>query len=256
MKTFVKTAAAAALVSGFCTSASAGTVTVPYFGAFDEATVAGPVDGLPAGDYDTIGGLDDVGLFQLVAGTNTFEGSIFAPTDTADVFLVEVLAGFVLTGATINWGTNLPNNFGAPVGEYLYQSTGRINQPQAPSWFFEESSPTPEIFTINNLWDSPWGEAPAEFSSPTLSVGAGIYSSLIADQASGSCVLQQFIRPEDGFIGERCVEGLDYTMTFTVEQINVPVPEVSATGSLAAFASLFLFGTFLCERRGRDELAT
>ena len=35
----------------------------------------GPQDGSPAGDYDTIGGLDDVGLFNLVDGSNTFEGS-------------------------------------------------------------------------------------------------------------------------------------------------------------------------------------
>ena len=53
-------------------------MVVPYSGAFDEATVSAE-GGLPAGDYDTIGGLEDVGLFNLVVGANTFEGSVWTP---------------------------------------------------------------------------------------------------------------------------------------------------------------------------------
>jgi hypothetical protein len=123
---------------------SAGTVPVPYTGSYDEALVpADTTDGLPAGDFDTIDGIDDVALFQLVEGTNTFTGSIFSSQDPADSFNVEILSGFRLTGASIDWGTNLSGlSFTIPVPSgYLQQTSfvGGLTPPDpalfsAPRW--------------------------------------------------------------------------------------------------------------------------
>jgi len=60
----------------FSASASADVVVVPYTGTFNEAASA------PGGDYDNIGGLLDVGLFNLVAGNNTFIGAVHTPADS------------------------------------------------------------------------------------------------------------------------------------------------------------------------------
>lgn len=120
---------------------------------------------------------------------------------------------------TIDWGTNLPNNFGAPLSDYRYQNTKNEN---APSWFFEESSITPEIFTISELWDGAYGEAPKLFNAPALDVGPGIYSSSLIDQG-GSCLVRQFFG-SDGYIYTECAGKLDYVMTFIVETETPVVP--------------------------------
>lgn len=82
------------------TWANAGTVTVPYSGLYNETTA-------PSGDYDAIGGLSDVGLFNVVTGANTFTGSIYTPNDSSDFFAIGIGPNQIITGASILFGTNL-----------------------------------------------------------------------------------------------------------------------------------------------------
>jgi hypothetical protein len=179
-----------ALASG---TAQAASVVVPYSGSYDESVVPGPQDGLPAGDYDTLGGLEDVGLFNLIDGSNTFAGSVYTPTDSADVFLISVGANQTLDGASISFGTNLsPFNplFAAP----------------GPQWTLEESDTDPTIFNITNIGDD--GMTGAKTSiAPAFSRGEGVYSVLIGNGT---------FAPNNG-------GPVDYTMTFTVTS-TVPVP--------------------------------
>ncbi|WP_120500548.1 VPLPA-CTERM sorting domain-containing protein [Roseovarius sp. EL26] len=218
------------------TSAWAATVNVSYSGDFDEDTVLAE-DGLPAGDYDTIGGLEDVALFQLIEGTNLFHGSIEAPHDTADVFNIEIADGFRLIGASILWGINL-----SPI-DNPYQSTRLQGADGAPSWHVEESSVTPEIFTIDSLLNGPWGDEVATFNAPTLDVGPGIYLSTLRDNG-GTCAIKN-LPGSDGFLHPTCVDGIDYTMSFMVERVSttapVPVPAslpllLAGVGGIAAIS--------------------
>lgn len=78
----------------------AAAVIVPYSGIYNEVSQA------PGGDYDAIGGLVDVGQFNLQAGNNFFTGGIKTPSDSSDAFLVGIGSGLKLIGATITWGTN------------------------------------------------------------------------------------------------------------------------------------------------------
>lgn len=184
---------------GAAQMAAADTVVVPYTGAFDEASVLAE-GGLPAGDYDTIGGLDDVGLFNLVAGTNTFEGSVFTPGDSSDVFLIGIGANQTLTGASINFATN------ASPFNPLFAFPG-------PQWTLEESSTTPTIFNIQPL------NSPGVYDAPSFSRDEGIYSVLLGN----------------GTFGMNNGDPVDYTMTFTVTEVNpVPLP-----------AAVWLFGSAL-----------
>lgn len=218
-------------------SANAATVNVPYTGNFDEATVA-TQDGLPAGDYDTIGGLADVALFELVEGLNFFHGSIEAPTDTADVFNIAISAGLKLVGASILWGSNL-----SPI-DNPYQSTRLQGAGGAPSWHLEESSITPELFTIDSLLNGPWGDSPATFNAPSLDVGPGIYLSTLRDNG-GTCAMRNILGA-GGFLYPTCVDGIDYTMSFVVERTApAPIP-VPAGGFLLVGA---LGGLGLMRRR-------
>lgn len=210
--------------------AAAGTVLVPYTGSFDEAAVpSDPGDGLPAGDFDTIGGLADVGLFQLVEGTNTFTGSIYSPDDPSDGFNIEILTAHRLIGASIDWGTNLPGiSFSIPVPSgYLQQTSFVGGSFPPPEWTLEESSVTPEIFTISGLEGTNLGQSPQTKSTGALDVGPGIYLSLLRDLSS-TCAQSYREVDVDGQIGLEtyCVEGIDYTMTFNVEKLPSPPPEV------------------------------
>lgn len=210
----------------------AGLINVNYNGSFDESSIASE-GGLPAGDYDTVGGLNDVAVFQLVEGTNEFFGSVYSPQDGSDVFTVEVMSGFRLVGASINWATNLPGiplDFNNPAG-YLGQNTwGNA----APDWFFEESSITPEIFTINNLEASAVGFnfdiAPSFYTADSFVRGAGIYSSTLA--AQGSCAQSYSGAPGGIGLIANCADALDYKMSFIVEKIQ-PVTSVPEPTSLA-----------------------
>ena len=223
-------------------NAHAGLIEISYNGSFDESTIAAE-DGLPAGDYDTIGGVEDVALFNLLEGENHFFGSIYSPADVADVFTVGVTAGLTIVGARIDWGTNLPGisfipfvDLVVPSG-YLQQNTWGDN---APTWYFEESSPTPEIFTIAGLEDGVLGETGKTFFAPQLDVTEGIYSSLLS--ASGTCA-QTYSYTSQGFLQPSCVDGIDYKMTFIVESnvstqppTDVPEPESLAIYCLALLA--------------------
>jgi hypothetical protein len=175
-------------------TAQAGTVTVPYVGSFDEASVPGPQDGLPAGDYDTIGGLPDVGLFNLVAGSNTFEGSVWTPGDSSDVFLIGIGPLQTLTGASIAFGTNLS------LSNYMFAFP-------APQWTLEESDPTPTIFDLTVGYD--YMSSTQISIAPAFERGEGIYSVLIGNGTFG-------INAGD------YETPIDYTMTF--ETTVVPVP--------------------------------
>ena len=201
------------MLNSFSSIAYSGTVNVPYTGLFDEATVAGPQDGLPAGDFDTIGGLEDVGLFDLVDGDNIFEGSVYTPVDSSDVFLIRIGANQTLVGATLNFGTNLsPFNplFAAP----------------APQWTLEESDTDPTIF---NLVAGVDGMTQAQLlAAPAFSRGEGIYSVLIGNGT---------FAPNNG-------GPVDYTMSFTIDT-EVPVP---ASAWLMGSALMGLLG--IKRRRG------
>ena len=168
-------------------------IVIPYSGIYDETSVPAE-DGLPAGDYDTLGGWPDVGLFNLVDGSNTFEGSIWTPGDSGDFFLIGVGTDQTLTGASIAFGTNLTAfnpMFAFP----------------APQWTLEESDTDPTIFNVNPLgWD--WMSSVLNLDAPSFSRGAGIYNVFIGN----------------GVFGTYSGNPIDYTMTFTVESSPVPEP--------------------------------
>ncbi len=189
----------------------AGTVTIPYSGSYDEVVVPGPQDGLPAGDYDTIGGLPDVGLFNLVDGSNTFEGSIgTTPNDSSDFFLIGIGATQTLTGASIAFGTNL-----SPFNP-MFAFPG-------PHWYLEESDTTPTIFDIPVGADGL--TSTQNVVAPPFSREEGIYNVLIGN----------------GVFGTNTNAPIDYTMTFNVTGSGAPVPE-PATILLVGFGLLGLGG--------------
>lgn len=193
---------AVVLVLGFLTlgaAAQAAAVTVPYAGSFDEASV--PAEGgLPAGDYDTIGGLPDVALFNLVAGSNTFAGSVWTPGDSSDAFLIGIGPSQTLTGAHIAFGTNLTPF--APMFAF-----------PPPQWTLEESDTTPTIFNLSV--GANYLGAPQMLDAPAFSRGAGIYNVLIGNGTFGCC-----------YDGGNYDTPVDYTMTFetTVEPAVTPLP--------------------------------
>lgn len=238
----------AALLAGMANMSFAATTPeiVPYTGSFDESAVPAQ-DGLPAGDYDTLGGVDQVGLFQLVEGANTFSGSIFSPTDPADVFVIEILSGFQLVGASLNWATNLPSIegpdiFNVPPG-FLQQST--FNSPfggVTPTWTLEESDTTPTIFSLSGIEagmvGSTFDVAPRDYDAPAFSPrGPGVYSNIF--DAGTSCA-QTWV-PNFPGVSQQCVEGLDYTLTFVVEATTPPPPPPPAPVPLPA-GGILLFG--------------
>lgn len=227
---FKKSLAFLAVTMGF--QVNAALVDVPYSGFFDEVSVAAE-DGLSAGDFDTIGGLDDVAKFTLIEGVNEFVGSVWGPTDNADVFTVEIMSGYVLTSASILWGTNLPGiGFTyPPVSGYLQQNTYGAS---AASWYFEESSTTPEVFTVSGLEGTQFGEAMQSVDSPALNVMEGVYSSLL--DATGTCAQTYVPDPNGVGIVAQCMEGIDYKMTFNVEALPgnpVGVPEPTTLGLIS-----------------------
>ncbi len=248
----MKTALLALLLAGTAGASLAATVpeVVPYSGSFDESSIA-TQDGLPAGDFDTLGGVDQVGLFRLVEGTNTFSGSIFSPSDPADVFLIEILSGFQLVSASLNWATNLPglqapDIFNTPPG-FLQQNT--FNLPAGgvtPSWTLEESDPDPTIFSLTGIEagmvGSTFDVAPRDYDAPGFTArGPGVYSSIF--DAGTSCA-QNYVPVFPG-VSAQCVDGLDYTLSFVVEATTpppapVPLPAGGALliGGLGLFAAL------------------
>lgn len=178
----------------FSTGASAGLVTVPYTGAYNEAT------GVEAsGDYDNIGGLADVGVFDLGIGNNIFIGSAKTPGDSSDFFAIRIGAGETLIGASLTWGTNLD------AFHPLFASP-------SPIWTLEESTATPTIFLFSTL--SPNGRsAPQTFTAPSFSRGEGVYGMTLGNGT--------FARSDNAPVG--------YSMNFIVEgPASVPEPATLA----------------------------
>lgn len=170
-------------------NARAALVDVPYTGLYNEATGVEA-----AGDYDNIGGLSDVGVFDLVAGPNVFLGSIGTPGDSSDFFVVRVGAGQTLSSASIVWGTNVS------LFNPLFAFPG-------PLWTLEESDATPTIFLVPDL-NGDGNTAPQSIPAPAFSRGEGAYNMLIGNGVFGT---------NDGPVG--------YSMQFIVDApASVPEP--------------------------------
>jgi opacity protein-like surface antigen len=219
MRSRILTAAFLAALLAGAANAEAASVTIPYAGNFDEATI--PAEGgLPAGDYDTIGGLPDVGLFNLIAGSNTFTGSAHTPSDSSDAFLIGIGPDLILTGASIVFGTNVDD----------FNPMFILGGAAAPTfWTLEESSATPTIFSQNFSG----GSTPLSLTAPAFSRGAGIYSLLIGNGVFGS---------NNGPI--------NYTMTFNVISTVATTPIPAA---LPLFATAFAGLGFIGWRRKRNN---
>jgi hypothetical protein len=198
MRSAIGIAALIATVSAGAVGAEANTVLVPYSGSFDESTVAAE-GGLPAGDYDTIGGAPDVGQFNLVGGNNTFTGTAKTGNpggDSSDSFIISVGANQTLTGASIQFGTNLDDfhpAFASPAPHFVLSELSGVNPP---------------------VFDIPVGFTGLDhlqtFSAPAFTLGPGLYSVLFGNGT--------FARLDNAAIG--------YVMSFTVAQqvAQTPIP--------------------------------
>jgi hypothetical protein len=196
----------------FSTASYGGLITVAYNGSYDETAA-------PNGDYDALGGLSDVALFNLVEGANTFAGSVDRDSDG---FSIGVGFGLRIISATIDWASNLPGilwpDFSTIPAGYLQQSQIGAN---APSWTLQETnSVTPEIFTINQLQGTQvstfFGStviSGALFSTNPLSVEEGVYNNLLL--GGGACAVG-LVTNFPGISTSDCIEALDYTITYNV----------------------------------------
>ncbi len=214
MKSIFYVLASSVLVAGV--ASQAGAITVPSFsGTYDEATGVEA-----AGDYDNIGpnlgAPSDIGDFNLLAGTNTFMGSIGSPSDTSDAFNIVIGTNQTLVGATLSFGDNV-NGFNPYFGF------------PSPSWVLTESSTTPLIFQYD-VPDSN-GAFSAFTSTQVINQGPGIYNMVFGNGVFGT---------NNGPV--------DYTMTFSVEE-NTPPPIPLPAGFPLLIAGL---GTFAVVKRRKN----
>ena len=189
----------------FSNGAGAGLVDVPYTGIYNEATGVEA-----AGDYDKIGGLADVGVFDLLVGNNVFVGSAKTPSDSSDFFAIRIGPGKTLVGASLTWGTNL---------DPFHPLFAR----PSPMWTLEESSATPTIFLFGSL-SSSGSTAPQTFTAPSFSRGEGVYGMTLGNGT--------FARSDSAPVG--------YSMNFIVEgPASIPEPGTVALFGVALAGLVF-----------------
>lgn len=194
----VRTLALAAALAVSAAPVGAAAIPVPYSGSYDEAAQA------PSGDYDAIGGSEDIGSFRLLAGDNVFLGRARTPDDSTDQFFLEVAAGFRLTGARLEWGLNA-------------SELNPMRVLDMPVWALETGDGLDTLLQVG--LGGNWAEGPLAYQPDFAPRGPGFYNMTLGN----------------GVFALYDNSPIAYRLTFTVERTDVPpppVPEPAALGLL------------------------